>query len=102
MDSVVVTRSLTSTGPSPARAAMISPTTAGGADAPALRPTVETPASQPSSMSAGPSISSAGTPARCAVSTSRTELDEFAEPATSTRSDSPATARTACCRLVVA
>src|SRR5439155_22087449 len=102
MDSVVVTRSFTSTGPSPASAATIWPTTAGGADAPALMPTVETPASQPSSMSAGPSMRWAGTPTRSAVSTRRRELDEFAEPATSSRSDSAATARTACCRLVVA
>jgi len=99
---VVVTRSETDRGPSPDRAAMISSTTAGGADAPAVRPITDAPASQPSSMSSGPSIRCAGVPARSQVSTSRTELDEFADPATSTRSDSAATARTAACLLVVA
>jgi hypothetical protein len=102
MDSVATTRSLTSTGPSPRSASMICPTTAGGADAPAVIPTTEVPASQPSSMSSGPSMRYAGVPARCAVSTSRSEFDEFAEPATSTRSDSAAMARTATWRLVVA
>ena len=81
---------------------MMSLTTAGGADAPAVSPIVDTPASQPSWMSSGPSIRWAGVPARSAVSTSRREFEEFADPATSTRSASAATARTACWRLVVA
>ena len=41
MDSVVVTRSATSTGPSPPSASMMSLTTAGGADAPAVSPIVD-------------------------------------------------------------
>src|ERR1700750_1050511 len=102
IDSVVVTRSETDRGPSPESAEMISSTTAGGAEAPAVRPIVDTPVSQPSWMSAALSIRCAGVPARSQVSTSRTELEEFAEPATSTRSESAATARTAACRLVVA
>ncbi len=102
MFSVVITRSVTSTLPRPPSALMMSCTIAGGADAPAVTPIVDTPASQLSSMSDGPSIRWAGVPARCAVSTSRTELEEFADPATSTRPDSAATARAACCRLVVA
>ena len=56
MFSVVITRSLTSTEPRPPRAVMMSCTTAGGAEAPAVRPIVDTPASQLSSMSDGPSI----------------------------------------------
>ena len=59
---------------------MISSTTAGGAEAPAVRPIVDTPVSQPSWMSAAPSIRCAGVPARSQVSTNRTELEEFAEP----------------------
>ena len=65
-------------------------------------PTTDAPASQPSSMSSAPSIRYAGVPARWAASTNRSEFDELAEPATSTRSDSAAMARTASCRLVVA
>ena len=42
------------------------------------------------------------TPSRSATSTRRTELDELGEPTTSSRSQSRAMARTACCRLVVA
>ncbi len=102
MFSVVMTRSVTSTGPRPDSAVMMSSTTAGGAEAPAVRPIVDTPASQPSWMSDGPSMRCAGVPARSAVSTSRTELEELADPATRTRSASAATARTARCRLVVA
>jgi len=98
----VVTRSVTVTVPSPDSAVMISLTTAGGAEAPAVRPTTETPDSQDSSMSLAPSIRYAGVPARSDRSTSRTEFEEFFEPATSTRSASAATARTAACRFVVA
>ena len=47
-------------------------------------------------------IEESGAPARSAVSTSRIELEELADPATSTRSESAATARMARCRLVVA
>ena len=99
---MVVTRSETDRGPSPDSAEMISSTTAGGAEAPAVKPIVDTPESQPSWMSSALSIRCAGVPARSQVSTSRTELEEFAEPATSTRPDSAATARTEACRLVVA
>ena len=102
IDSVVVTRSETDRGPSPESAEMISSTTAGGAEAPAVRPIVDTPVSQLSWISSAPSIRCAGVPLRSQASTSRTELEEFAEPATSTRSESAATARTAACRLVVA
>jgi len=95
-------RSVTSTGPRPDSAVMMSSTTAGGADAPAVKPIVDMPASQSSWISDGPSMRCAGVPARSAVSTSRTELEELTDPATSTRSDSAATARIARCRLVVA
>ena len=83
---------------------MISLTTAGGAGGGRARsrPTTDTPDSQDRSMSVAPSMRCAGVPSRSERSTSRTELDEFAEPATSTRSASVATARTAACRLVVA
>ena len=80
---------------------MISSTTAGGAEAPAVRPIVDTPVSQLSWISSALSIRCAGVPFRSQASTSRTELEEFAEPATSTRSASAATARTAACLLVV-
>src|SRR4029077_3899195 len=102
MFSVVMTRSQTSTGPRPDSAAMMSSHTAGGADAPAVRPIVDTPASQPSWMSDGPSMRCAGVPARSAVSTSPTEMEALADTATRTRPDSAATARMACCLLVVA
>ena len=97
MFSVATTRSVTSTGPSPRRAETISSTTAGGAEAPAVSPIVPAPASQPSSMSYGPSIRYAGVPSRSATSTRRREFDEFADPATRTRSHSLAIARTASC-----
>ena len=41
-------------------------------------------------------------PASLATSTSRTELDEFCDPTTSTTSDSPAICLTAACRFCVA
>ncbi len=56
IDSVVVTCSETETGPRPPSAEMISCTTAGGAEAPAVRPMVDAPASQPSWMSSALSI----------------------------------------------
>ena len=51
-----MTRSVTVTVPSPDSAVMISLTTAGGADAPAVSPITETPDSQDNSMSEAPSI----------------------------------------------
>ena len=64
MVSVVVARSLSRNGAERRSVSMISSTSAAGAEAPAVRPIVDAPASQPSSMSEAPSISSAGSPAR--------------------------------------
>jgi hypothetical protein len=61
---MVVTRSETDKGPSPESAEMISSTTAGGAEAPAVRPIVDTPLSQLNWMSAAPSIRCADVPHR--------------------------------------
>ena len=76
---------------------MISSTTAGGADAPAVRPIRRHPG-QPAELDVRRVVDQVrrrpGPLAR--PPPAGRELDEFAEPTTSTRSDSAATARTAC------
>ena len=54
-----------------------SPTSRSGAEAPDVRPTVSTPSSQASSISATSSTRCASTPAAWATSTSRFEFEEF-------------------------
>ncbi len=65
-------------------------------------PTVPTPSSQLSRICDSSSMRCDGTPRSRVTSTSRCELDEFAEPITSTRSTSRASDLTAAWRLVVA
>src|SRR5579859_1233930 len=88
-------RSSKLTVPRPSSARTTPSTSCSGADAPAVRPTRWTPARRSGGMSPPSSTSRAGQPARSATSTSRLELDELAEPTTSTRSHSAASARTA-------
>ena len=102
MDSVATTRSLTSTGPRPDSAATIWLTMAGGAEAPAVMPDDRRPGEPAQLDVLRPVDQVGGRAARSAVSTRRREFDEFAEPATSTTSDSAAIARTASWRFVVA
>ena len=93
----------TSTGPSARSVPIPRRPDAGGADAPAVMPTVAAPR-QPLRLDVGGVVDQVGRRPRtaAATSTSRSEFEELAEPTTSTRSDSAAIARTACCRLVVA
>ena len=89
MVSVATLRSLTVTSPSPPKRVdhRLRPAPPGPRRRPSARPcgAAEQPAG---GIAAALSISRARQPARCATSTSRRELDEFAEPTTRIRSQS--------------
>ena len=76
-------------------------TSRSGAEAPDVMPTVSTPSIQAGSMSPTSSIRYATTPAVCATSTSRFELDGFAEADDSSSSTSCSSSLTAHCRFDV-
>ena len=101
--SSVVRCSATSTGPRAASASMTPWTSDSGAEAPGGEPDG---AWRRAATGAGdrtrPRSSSARHPCRRATSTSRAVFDELAEPTTSIRSQSPASARTASWRFWVA
>ncbi|CEI30477.1 Protein of unknown function [Propionibacterium freudenreichii] len=89
--------------PNCASRAITPSTSSSGTDAPLVTPTVLTPSNQSGSISSALSTRRACfAPDSRATSTRRTELDEFCEPTTITRSECLAMSFTADCRFWVA